>query len=455
MFVPEKGLFRHGWVEAMSDHPAFFWGRANGWAILTLCEVLDALPENHPQRGVVLGYLQAHVRGLAERQGVDGFWHQLLDKNDTYLETSATAIFTYCIAHAINKGWIDAMAYGPVAQLGWSAVATAINAQGQVLGTCVGTGMAFDPAFYAYRQVSPFAAHGYGPVIWAGAEMIKLLQNQYPQMNDSAIQYYPKPTGITVPIFAVPNPDRPNSVTAGSTRVGDNPVIFLIGDSTVKCGNGQGENGMWGWGSFLQDYFDAGRITVENHALGGRSSRTFLTEGLWDKVLPAIKKGDYLFIDFGHNDGGPLNTGRARASLKGTGEESEKVVMERHGGVEEVMTFGGYLRLYVRQAKARGANVIITSHTPTNRWTNGKMNRCDQTYGKWSREVAEAEGVYYIDLNERTASKSDKFGGVEGAKHLFIDNTHNSKEGAVMNTESIVEGVKELNGCGLKGFLTK
>ena len=190
MWVPEKKLFRHGWVEGMQDHPAFHWGRANGWALLTMCEVLDVLPEDYPQRDKILELFRAHVRGLAACQSGEGFWHQLLDRNDSYLETSATAIYVYCFAHAINKGWIDAMAYGPVAQLGWHAVTTQINAEGQVDGTCVGTGMAFDPAFYYYRPVNVYAAHGYGPVLWAGAEMINLLNKQHPKMNDSAVQYY-------------------------------------------------------------------------------------------------------------------------------------------------------------------------------------------------------------------------------------------------------------------------
>ncbi len=203
MWVPEKGLFRHGWVEGMEEHPAFHWGRANGWALLTLCEVLDVLPEDFPRRDELMALLRAHVRGLAACQSGEGFWHQLLDRNDSYLETSATAIYVYGMAHAMNKGWIDAMAYGPVVQLGWHAVATQINAQGQVEGTCVGTGMAFDPAFYYYRPVNVYAAHGYGPVIWAGAEMINLLNGQHPKMNDGAVQYYRTEQKTTEPIFHV------------------------------------------------------------------------------------------------------------------------------------------------------------------------------------------------------------------------------------------------------------
>lgn len=203
MWVPEKKLFRHGWVEGMQDHPAFHWGRANGWALLTMSEVLDVLPENYPGRDKILELFREHVRGLAACQSGEGLWHQLLDRNDSYLETSATAIYVYCFAHAINKGWIDPMAYGPVAQLGWHAVTTQINDLGQVENTCVGTGMAFDPAFYYYRPVNVYAAHGYGPVVWAGAEMIKMLKQQHPKMNDSAIQFYRSEQKTTAPIFHV------------------------------------------------------------------------------------------------------------------------------------------------------------------------------------------------------------------------------------------------------------
>ncbi len=174
MFVKEKGLFMHGWEQDMDFHPALHWGRANGWAILTMAEVLDVLPEDHPGRAQVLDLYRAHVRGLAACQSPDGLWHQLLDRNDTYLETSASAIFVYAIAHGINRGWLGATAHGPMVMIGWNAIAKRVNAKGQVEGTCVGTDMGFEPTFYAYRPTSVFAAHGYGPVLLAGAEMFAL-----------------------------------------------------------------------------------------------------------------------------------------------------------------------------------------------------------------------------------------------------------------------------------------
>lgn len=188
MFNKEKGVYMHGWVESMEWHPQFHWARANGWALMTMSEVLDVLPENHPGRSFVLQQFKEHVNGLMRYQDGTGFWHQLLDRNDSYLETSATAIYTYCIAHAVNKGWIDAMTYAPTAILAWNAVTTKVNAQGQVEGTCVGTGMAFDPAFYYYRPVNVYAAHGYGPVILAGAEIYQLVNQFKFEINDSSLQ---------------------------------------------------------------------------------------------------------------------------------------------------------------------------------------------------------------------------------------------------------------------------
>ena len=177
MWIPEKNLFRHGWIERMEEHPSFFWARANGWALLTMSDVLDVLPENHIDRKEIMELFKNHIRGLVALQSGEGFWHQLLDRNDSYLETSATAMYVYCIAHAINKGWIDGMVYEPVVRAGWKAISSKINETGQVEGTCVGTGLGFEPGFYYKRPVDVYAAHGYGPVLLAGAEMIQLLKN--------------------------------------------------------------------------------------------------------------------------------------------------------------------------------------------------------------------------------------------------------------------------------------
>jgi unsaturated rhamnogalacturonyl hydrolase len=188
MFNREKGIFMHGWVESMTEHPEFRWARANGWAFMTEVDLLDVLPQNHPLRPQILELLRAHAKGLASYQSGSGFWHQLLDREDSYLETSATTIYTYAFARAINRGWIDAAAYAPATLLAWNAIATKVNEKGHVEGTCVGTGMAFDPMFYYYRPTSRFAAHGYGPVLLAGAEVISLLKNKNFEINDNSVQ---------------------------------------------------------------------------------------------------------------------------------------------------------------------------------------------------------------------------------------------------------------------------
>lgn len=222
MWVPERKLFRHGWVESMQPHAAYHWGRANGWAILTLCEVLDAInaienmgmsgkqesAQNEKQtssfglyKAELLSLLREHIEGLCALQDKTGFWHQLLDRPDTYLETSCTAIYTYCLAHAVNQGWVSAETYGAQTLLGWNAISTKVNDLGQVEGTCVGTGMGFDPAFYAYRPTHKMAMHGYGPTIWAATEVIRLLSLTHPKMNDSAVHFYPTPQVTDKPIF--------------------------------------------------------------------------------------------------------------------------------------------------------------------------------------------------------------------------------------------------------------
>ena len=178
LWDPQAGLYAHGRHMNQPLNPEFYWARANGWAMLASVELLDVLPADHPGREQVLESAAGArpQRGQAA-VGTSGLWHQMLDKPDSYLETSASAIFVYCIARAINRGWISPASYGSVAQAGWIGVTTRVNARGQVEGTCVGTTLASDHVYYYNRPQSVYATHGYGPVLLAGAEMIRLLQN--------------------------------------------------------------------------------------------------------------------------------------------------------------------------------------------------------------------------------------------------------------------------------------
>jgi len=177
LYIPEKELFDHGWNATSANYdPRFYWGRANGWVLMSMAEVLENVPENYPGRDKILHLYRSMVRSLANLQDGSGFWYNLLDKNDTYTETSCTAMFTFAVAKGINEGWISHV-YGPVAITGWNALQTRVLENGAVDGTCEGTTFAHDNTYYYHRGKSIHATHGYGPVLYAGAEIYRLLQN--------------------------------------------------------------------------------------------------------------------------------------------------------------------------------------------------------------------------------------------------------------------------------------
>lgn len=187
LYIPQKELFDHGWSVTSGDYdPRFYWGRANGWTLMAMAELLDLLPEEYPRREEVLHLYRSMIRSLAGLQDGTGFWHNMLDKTDTYLETSCTAMFTFAVAKGINEGWINHV-YGPVAITGWNAINTRVLDNGAVDGTCEGTTFAHDNTYYYYRGRSIYATHGYGPVLYAGAEMIRLLQNDKIEVQKATI----------------------------------------------------------------------------------------------------------------------------------------------------------------------------------------------------------------------------------------------------------------------------
>ena len=226
----------------------------------------------------------------------------------------------------------------------------------------------------------------------------------------------------------------------GSSRVGDNPVLFLIGNSTMRTGTmGNGNNGQWGWGYYAHEYFDPTKITVENQALGGMSSRTFYNK-LWQPIKQAIRPGDWVIISIGHNDNGPYDEGRARASIPGVGDETLDVVIKETGEHETVYTYGGYMRKYINDVRAQGGYPILMSLTPRNAYDdNGKIIRKPHT--QWQMQVAAEEGVPFVDLNEISAQKLDKYGPWKTNYHFFLDKIHTSRFGAMMNARSAAEGL--------------
>lgn len=219
----------------------------------------------------------------------------------------------------------------------------------------------------------------------------------------------------------------------------EKPTLYLIGDSTVH----NSDKVQWGWGSLLPEFFDSIKINISNQAMAGRSTRTFIKEGRWDRVLSTLKKGDYVMMQFGHNEGSKPDTTRAgyRGVLKGIGEDTVQLTWP-NGTIETVHSYGWYIRKFIRDAKAKGATPIVLSMIPRNEFRDGKVLRADKDYGLWAKQIADEEGVLFIDLNAITADKYDVW-GPEKVKTFFPgDHTHTNQEGARINAASIVEGIK-------------
>lgn len=256
---------------------------------------------------------------------------------------------------------------------------------------------------------------------------------------------------VTLDSIAKANQARPVS---GSSRRDNHPVLFLVGNSTMRNGTlGNGSNGQWGWGYYAHRFFDDHQITVENHALGGTSSRTFYQK-LWSAVLAGIQKGDFVALELGHNDNGPLDHGRARASYRGAdgqsplSDDSVTVIIQETADSETVYTFGGYIRRFVADIRQHGAIPILLTLTPRNALDPNDSTRIDRkltTFTPWIRTLAAELATPLIDLNDISASKLEHYGEWKRNYHFFGDKIHSSRFGAEMNARSFVEGLLRLD----------
>ena len=228
-------------------------------------------------------------------------------------------------------------------------------------------------------------------------------------------------------------------------RTGGKPVVFITGDSTVKNTDKE-EDGMWGWGAVANTIFDESKISIVNAAKAGRSCRTYLNEGRWDKVYNSLQPGDFVLIQFGHNDISPIDKPKYRGAIA-TAEDTCHVYRLDTGGYEVVYSFGWYLKKFIQDVREKGATPILVSLTPRNEWENGKIERRNNSYGKWYREVVKATGVEFVDLHNLAADYYDKKCGKKDKANKYYkkDHTHTSLLGAKTNAKCVAKGLKANN----------
>lgn len=224
------------------------------------------------------------------------------------------------------------------------------------------------------------------------------------------------------------------------------PALFLVGDSITRTGVPPGDKGPWGMGYEIIPLFDSAKIHVYNLGLGGRSSRGYIAEGAWAKVLARMQPGDFVLLMFGHNDSANSENYPDRTTITGGGDEQIQVGVRPKN--EIIHTYGWYLREYVSDAKAKGATPILCSPVPRNQWADGKIKRGFDGYAGWAAEAAKQSGALFIDLNTLVADRYDAL-GQEKTKAYFNDYQHPRKIGAKLLAASVAEGIRGLRDCPL------
>jgi rhamnogalacturonyl hydrolase YesR/lysophospholipase L1-like esterase len=400
-----------------------FWSRGEGWVMAGIARTLEYLPQNDSKRPFYINRLQEMAARVAELQGHDGLWTSaLLDPKDyPQPEMSGSALMVYAMAWGVNEHILDAKIYRPVIERAWRGMLQHVYADGR-LGDIQQTGA--EPAYYLPSSSYNYGVGGY---LLAASELKRMAVKE-----EQALAVSTDPGSTTQ--FVLP----------AHLKIGV-PTVWLVGDSTVRNGRGDGAHNQMGWGDELAPYFDTNKVNIVNLAIGGRSSRTYITEGHWGQALQMIKPGDVVLIQFGHNDSGPLDdTARARGSLPGTGNEVKVIYNPIQKRQETVHTFGWYLTQYVKDVRSKGATPVLCSLIPRKIWDNGKIVRGASTYGGWTRDVAISEHADFIDLNRITAQKYDAMGPA-AVEPLFGDpHTHTTVAGAIINAESVVTGLKDL-----------
>ena len=214
-------------------------------------------------------------------------------------------------------------------------------------------------------------------------------------------------------------------------------TVYTIGDSTMANKELQKNNPERGWGQMLSQFFND-EVIVDNRAKNGRSSKSFMGEGLWGEVINNLKEGDYVFIQFGHNDSKPDSA--------------------RH--TEPRTTYRSYLVRYIKETQAKGAHpVLLTSIVRRKFDTTGKLEDTHGEYLLVVRELAKEMNIPLIDLEQKSRKLIEQL-GPEASKKLFMwlepgicdkypngskDDTHLCEYGATQIAQLAVDGIRELN----------
>ena len=205
-----------------------------------------------------------------------------------------------------------------------------------------------------------------------------------------------------------------------------------------------------GWGAEIGAFFDATKLHVYNEGRGGRSSRGYIEEGAWARILEQLQPGDFVIVQFAHNDTANSANYPDRATINSGGEEVVQVGVGEQRKI--IHTYGWYLRKYAADAKAKGATLILCSPVPRNQWVDGKMKRGFDGYAQWAADAAKATGVAFIDLNALVCDRYDAL-GQERTRPFYADNQHTTKAGARVNAECVVAGIRALKDTPLARYL--
>jgi lysophospholipase L1-like esterase len=239
----------------------------------------------------------------------------------------------------------------------------------------------------------------------------------------------------TAPAVANPRDKLPFTNENLTGLKADLPTLFIAGDSTAATGNATTR----GWAALLIDYFDPAKVNLVNRAQGGARFNGYYTSN-WPQLLAAVKPGDFVVIEFGHNSG----------PLPGIGDETQAATGRAGGGGTPLHTHGWYLRTMIAEVRAKKATPIASTLTPRDLWKDGKVERLkEQVVGQggmsdWTRQVAAAEKAPLVDHSNISADIFDKLGPAEAYKLWGDGYLHTNTAGAIINAEAFISGLKAL-----------